>query len=112
MKTALLIALIVAMAVPTTSSATHLPRPDPGTCADTGHGTTLCVDPPTCEPPAELADDGRCIVVPALRECRVLVRYAASKPAQAIFEEPARGCDRAGMELALAALLARLLGAP
>lgn len=110
MRIALLLATFLTLALP--AQATHLPRPAPGTCGPDGHGGILCVDPPTCEAPATLTDDGQCIVLPVLVECRILVRYGLTAPARARAEEPVTGCDRAGMELALAAVLARLLGAP
>jgi hypothetical protein len=45
--------------------------------------------------------------------CAIRLQWDPEKPADAaVTDQPRRECDRAGMELALAAALARLLGAP
>lgn len=106
--------LLLAALVAPAARASHIPIPPTGGCFDTGHGATLCVDPPRCYPPAIVNAAGDCVLpapTPA-PECRLLVRYSLTEPARATLDGPALACDRAGIELALAAVLARLLGAP
>lgn len=105
--------IFVATLAATPSFATHVTPPTQGGCYDTGHGQTLCVDPPVCQAPSTW--NGSECVAPdpvLLPECRALVRYTVTKPAQARVEMPAAHCDRAGLELALVQILAKLLGAP
>jgi hypothetical protein len=89
-------------------------------CHDDGHGVTVCRD---CTPPMRIVGE-QCLPPLPTRptpptasllpgeQCRILLRYAPSAPASVTLDEPVQGCDRAGYELALAAILARLLGAP
>jgi hypothetical protein len=107
--------LLFTLAAP--AYASHL-APQWG-CHDDGHGVTVCRD---CAPPMRIVGD-QCLPPLPVRatppasllpgaECRILLRYAPEAPAKAALDEPVQGCDRAGYELALAAVLARLLGAP
>ena len=110
---------IAAAAITTMPAQASHVAPRPG-CHDDGHGAIVCLD---CIPPMRW-DGNQClppVIVPVMpatpapqydQQCRVLVRYEPAKPAQATLDEPAAHCDRAGLELALAAALARLLGAP
>lgn len=107
--------ILAALASSIPSHAHH--APDHYGCFPVENGLWICVDPPFCDSPRVYDPATRQCTLPPPKpavepQCRLLVRYAAAKPAQATLDEPARGCDRAGLELALAALLARLLGAP
>jgi hypothetical protein len=74
---------------------------------------------PLCEPPREVVCVGTsegptqcsCAAVPPPpRDCIVTITYRDSDPAQPIaVTDPA--CDQVGIELAIAVVLARLLGA-
>lgn len=112
----LAVLLLLATLLAPAARASHIPDPPQGGCFDDGHGQVRCVDPPRCYPPGVLDPvTGSCELpppTPPALECRILVRYAVTAPAQARVDAPALACDRAGMELALAAVLARLLGAP
>jgi hypothetical protein len=75
----------------------------------------LCEPRIVCAVGAAVLPGGRCgppLAPGPSTECRVLIRYTPDKPAEAVLELPARQCDRPGVELALAKLLAQLLGAP
>jgi hypothetical protein len=44
--------------------------------------------------------------------CKVLISYDIERPAAPQVDMPHSSCDRAGMELATAQVLAQMLGAP
>jgi hypothetical protein len=108
-------AIALAVAIPS-SQATHVP-PTPG-CHDDGHGNVVCID---CLPPMRWLV-GQCRLpagplpaeeIPTQRVCAVTIRYAIERPGRPYpFIEPHEACDRVGLELAIAQVLARLLGAP
>jgi hypothetical protein len=100
--------LALAALVPTPAVAGHVP-PRPG-CFYDGHSAYICTP---CPPHQEMVY-ARCVDLPVAPppECRVLVRYDPRNPASVRIEEPAAHCDRAGIELAIAQILAKLLGAP
>jgi hypothetical protein len=69
-----------------------------------------CILPevPVCEPGAECA----CRIPVSAMVCEVRIQYAQGEPTKPVIGGAAPWCDAAGIELALAVILARLLGAP
>lgn len=90
---------------------------------DPSSGVMVCVDPEICEAPAAwvCADRGpmscTCQLLPAKPPvqgplCTASLVYPASTPAAVSLVPMEPWCEAAGVELAIAVLLARLLGAP
>lgn len=125
MKTMILAATI--LAIPASAAG-----PFPPKAVECDPVTGICVPPPTvscvvpllwngnacvCQdgsPPvgSHLKPDGSAICAPAAT-CTMTVTYPSDKPATATLHGPGGArCDAAGAELALAALLAKRLGAP
>jgi hypothetical protein len=78
---------------------------------------TACV-PETCpagQVPVGSTPEGRLICgapPPATTVCQLAVTYKSDIPASAQISAPPPGCDQAGVELAIAVILAKMLGAP
>lgn len=81
-------------------------------------GQIVCNDPIFCEPPAIYTCSPsaptlcQCFVPPPVEGCVLTITYAKEHPALPTLTSQNPSCDAAGMELALAVVLARLLGAP
>lgn len=80
-------------------------------------GESLCIVPPTSCKPGQVqicTDSFRCTCVAGdqVRLCTASIAYPAGQPAAAWLVPMEPHCDGAGAELAIAVILARLLGQP
>lgn len=83
-------------------------------------GMIICIDPPGifCDPPRVRVCSPsaptlcQCQLVAPVQQCTLTITYLEPNPSAPTLVTPAPGCDGAGAELALAVILARLLGAP
>lgn len=88
-------------------------------------GEIICIDPPMCFKPAQWVCNPNSVTVscvcslpppiyspPPGRLCTASIVYGVNTPANPALVPMQAHCDAAGLELALAVMLARLLGAP
>jgi hypothetical protein len=96
-------------------NATTKAKNDTKFCVNNGSGAVCtAVPPPTCTPPTTLYCDqqGTCACVqlgPPPRACEVSIVYPDGRPDLAQITSSSEYCDGAGVELALAMALARIL---
>lgn len=91
-------------------------------CFPQPDGSVVCIDPPFCTPPLTRACDARgdncqCVPLPPgppprpKMVCEVRIQYVEDAPHAPEVGPMGPWCDGAGAELAVAVILARLLGA-